>query len=327
MSQDNMHIDEMFSDDDSTVPTNNARPATNRPVYFQTRTSHKLALKAMRWGFEPFWANDRGQSKTTGRALINTRTDSLSSKMWNSAFRTRRCLVPVEGYYEWRYEGGKKVAYYVRPADGSLLYLAGLYSSTHTSQGESYTFSILTTEAPPSLKYLHERMPLVIEPGIQATKWLDPTVVLDFPQTRLVNSDEWVRTAIKCTPYEYFLDGPREGELLTAEPKNSLANFFGKRTADGELKSEAGAQAKTEAKTVIKAEDDAERDEGKSKGVKADELEPKIVVKDEPGTPVKLEEPRTPKRVRTAPSVKSPVTKTPEKQSSITSFFQTPPKK
>jgi putative SOS response-associated peptidase YedK len=135
------------------------------------------SLRVMRWGFVPHWAKD----KSIGNRMINARADTAATK---PAFRTsmakRRCLVPADGWYEWRREGKAKQPFFMTSTDGSSLAFAGLWSTWRDKEADPdadplVSFTILTTDAIGQLADIHERMPLVL-PRAAWDKWLDPDV-------------------------------------------------------------------------------------------------------------------------------------------------------
>lgn len=139
-------------------------------------------LRVMRWGLVPSWA----KSPDTAVKMINARADTVHEKpAYRQAFASRRCLLPVDGYYEWqtiKAEKGKprKQPYFVTRVDGSPLALAGLYEfwrdrSLPGDHPDAWrvTCTIVTTEAEPLLAPIHERMPLFLDPG-SFDDWLDP---------------------------------------------------------------------------------------------------------------------------------------------------------
>ena len=146
-------------------------------------------LRAVRWGLVPSWAKD----PSIGNRMINARLETAGEKpAFRKAFRKRRCLLPADGYYEWyapeptstKEAGGKarKQPYFIRPADGSVLAMAGLFEiwrdptlpPDHPDPFR-WTCTVLTTSAPDDLGRIHERMPLMVTPG-RRDAWLDPTV-------------------------------------------------------------------------------------------------------------------------------------------------------
>jgi putative SOS response-associated peptidase YedK len=123
-----------------------------------------------RWGLVPSWAKD----PAIGNRMINARSETISEKpSYRNAFRKRRCLVPVDGFYEWKKDGSLKVPFFIHERSGKPFSLAGLWETWSGSEGNPLlTFTILTTEANERLKELHDRMPVIIPPGSRRL-WLD----------------------------------------------------------------------------------------------------------------------------------------------------------
>ena len=129
-------------------------------------------LVALRWGLVPSWAKER----SIGQRLVNARAETLAEKpAFRAAFRRRRCLIPADGYYEWRLVTGGKQPYYVQAAAGALLALAGLWERwVDPATGEALeTCVILTREAVGVVAEIHGRMPVIVPPESYAN-WLDP---------------------------------------------------------------------------------------------------------------------------------------------------------
>ncbi|MFL6144468.1 MAG: SOS response-associated peptidase [Labedaea sp.] len=132
------------------------------------------SLRVMRWGLVPHWAKD----KSIGAKMINARADSAASKpAFKSSLAKRRCLVPADGWYEWRREGGVKQPFYLTSPDGASLAFAGLWATWRDkAEPESdplVSYTILTTDAVGQLTDIHDRMPLLL-PRESWAAWLDP---------------------------------------------------------------------------------------------------------------------------------------------------------
>ncbi len=126
----------------------------------------------LRWGLVPPWADD----PAIGNRLINGRAETAATKpAFRSAFRQRRCLIPADGFYEWQRIGGKKQPYYFRRRDGRPFAFAGLWEHWQGPQGPLESCTLLTTEANDLVRPVHERMPVILEPGAYE-RWLDPAV-------------------------------------------------------------------------------------------------------------------------------------------------------
>ena len=133
-----------------------------------------FAIVWLRWGLVPSWARDT----RTGSRLINARAESVHYKpSFRAAFRLRRCLLPVDGWFEWQQRGRLKQPYYLALADGSPLSLAALWERWDRSGAPIETFTIITTAASPGLEDIHHRQPAIIDP-CRFTEWLDPQTPL-----------------------------------------------------------------------------------------------------------------------------------------------------
>ena len=115
-------------------------------------------LRAMRWGFIPAWY----KAPNDGPLIINARSDTVATKpAFREAVRTRRCIVPASGFYEWSTgNAGEKLPWHFRRADGQPMALAGLWQHW----GDMDTVAILSTEAGPGMADLHHREAVILEP-------------------------------------------------------------------------------------------------------------------------------------------------------------------
>lgn len=152
-------------------PRYNIAPSQNIAAVRIAPQDQARELVALRWGLVPPWAKDL----KTGYTMINARVETVSTKpAFRSAFKYRRCLIPADGYYEWQALGSRKQPYHIHRQDGDLFAFAGLWEhwQEETEQVvESCT--ILVTAANDSLRPLHDRMPVILEPE-DYDRWLDP---------------------------------------------------------------------------------------------------------------------------------------------------------
>ncbi|HEX9790529.1 MAG TPA: SOS response-associated peptidase [Kiloniellales bacterium] len=126
----------------------------------------------LRWGLIPAWAKDAA----IGDRLINARAESIADKpAFRAAFRSRRCLIPADGFYEWRGEGARKQPYRITVADSPIFGFAGIWERWRDPRSREVfeTCAILTTEAVPALRPIHHRMPVIIDPA-DFPAWLAP---------------------------------------------------------------------------------------------------------------------------------------------------------
>ena len=224
-----------FEVDDDTVSgseqvvtlSTNIAPTTTPPVVLERFRKDEedapptRSLRALRWGLVPSWSKDA----TGGARMVNARVESLLAKpAFAKAAAARRCLVPVDAWYEWQTsesaKGGDgkplKQPFAVANADGSVLSLAGIYEfwKDDTKAADDPTrwlvsFAIVTTAAEAGLDRLHERMPLVVPRDLRDA-WLDPS--LDDP--------EEVQALLDAVPRDLFLGGTLDAHPVSRRVGN-----------------------------------------------------------------------------------------------------------
>jgi putative SOS response-associated peptidase YedK len=156
-------------------PRYNIAPTDEVPVIRQRREpAGERSLQLLRWGLVAPWEKDL----SGGARCINARSETLLEKpTFKKPFQRRRCLVPADGFYEWRKEGKLRVPHLIQRADGGLFAFAGLWDRWWPAKDdrERYvdTFTIVTTAANARLQPLHDRMPVILDPADYAS-WLDP---------------------------------------------------------------------------------------------------------------------------------------------------------
>lgn len=161
------------------APTKPVRAIVNRPLRDEdgAPAAHPTRqLRVMSWGLVPSWAKER----SIGSRMINARVEGLATKpAFRGAYARRRCLVPADGWYEWRVvdgpDGPRKQPTYLTPADGGLLAFAGLFEFWGPPGATLTTCAVLTAPATGQLAEVHDRMPLLLPRG-SWDRWLDPAV-------------------------------------------------------------------------------------------------------------------------------------------------------
>lgn len=138
-------------------------------------------LQVARWGLVPSWAKD----PAIGARLVNARVETAAAKpAFRQAFASRRALLPADGYFEWYGEvRGRKQPFFIRPSDGGVLAMAGLYELWRDPSVPAdadtdpwlWSVTVLTTSATDDLGHIHDRMPLLVDRASYA-QWLDPAV-------------------------------------------------------------------------------------------------------------------------------------------------------
>ena len=151
------------------APRYNLAPLQFVPVIRQRPSGERVA-HLLRWGLIPSWAKDASMATK----LINARGETLGEKpSFRSAFKSRRCIIPASGFYEWQSVPGGKQPFFIQPAQAAVFGFAGLWERWSQADGTPLdTFSVVTTAANETMKPVHERMPVILQPDEFAT-WLD----------------------------------------------------------------------------------------------------------------------------------------------------------
>lgn len=179
--------------------------APSQPVAVIVNAGEKR-LDFYLWGLIPSWAKDPAM----GSRLINARAETLAEKpAFRAAFRRRRCLIPADGFYEWKAEAGNKgkIPMYVHLRERRPFALAGLWEIWTSPDGsEVRTCAIITTRPNALMQSIHDRMPVILPPAAYE-QWLDPgeqrperlapllipypaEEMVAYPVSRLVNSPQ-----------------------------------------------------------------------------------------------------------------------------------------
>ncbi|MBM3569469.1 MAG: SOS response-associated peptidase [Alphaproteobacteria bacterium] len=132
-------------------------------------------LDLLRWGLVPSWAKAIGTTP-----LINARADTIAEKpSFRGAFRKRRCLMPADGFYEWRETPLPKQPFRISLPDRPCFAIAGLWERWE-SQGQTIeSCALITADANPAIAHVHHRMPVILEPA-QWNAWLDPATGVEI---------------------------------------------------------------------------------------------------------------------------------------------------
>lgn len=177
------------------APTNKVLTVVSRRDRERKGDEPQRRIRRMRWGLVPHWTKPQAPGvPAKGKPLFNARADkAATTPSFRDALRYKRCLVPMDGWYEWLTEpgsGGKavKTPFFMTPKDGSRIYMAGLWSvwrdahavnAVHSGRSAGsvpaplLSCTILTTDAVGDLARIHDRMPLIMPRG-SWDSWLDP---------------------------------------------------------------------------------------------------------------------------------------------------------
>jgi putative SOS response-associated peptidase YedK len=152
-------------------PRFNVAPTQPAPVVIAN--DGKRMIELMRWGLLPHWAGKAGAKPPL---MINARVETIQEKaVYRDALARKRCLVPADGFFEWKRDGKLKLPMYIHPEPRHTIAFAGLWARMRTDAGLLYSFTIITGPPNTLVAPIHDRMPVVLDPGAYAA-WLDPSV-------------------------------------------------------------------------------------------------------------------------------------------------------
>jgi putative SOS response-associated peptidase YedK len=143
-------------------PNYNVAPTQMIPAVI--RRDGRNVLREFKWGLVPFWADD----PSIGNRMINARSETVGSKpSFRAAFKKRRCLIPADGFYEWKGKKAPKQPMYITTPEDEPFGFAGLWEvwdNKGKAEEPLYTCTILTTDASDAIRDIHHRMPVILKP-------------------------------------------------------------------------------------------------------------------------------------------------------------------
>ncbi len=233
----------------------------------------------MKWGLIPFWTK-RNPDYASMLKTINCRDDSLAMPggMWASMKARKRCIVIAQGFYEWLRPGGpgtkEKVPHYVKRKDGKLMCFAGLWDCVQYDDDDSgyknYTYTIITTDSNKQLKFLHDRMPVILDPGSKAlSTWLDPGRYEWTAELQSLLKPYTGELEVYPVTQEVGKVGNNSPNFIipvaSKENKNNIANFFAKG-AKKNAEKKSGLDTTAKGKSGTSATDQASIEPGDDVG-------------------------------------------------------------
>jgi putative SOS response-associated peptidase YedK len=187
-------------------PRFNVAPTQDAPVV--TLRDGVRTIEMMRWGLVPFWA---GRPGAKAPLMINARVESIEHKpMFRDALARRRCLVPADGFFEWKRAGKAKTPMYIHPEPRRVFAFAGLWARARTETGDVVSFAIVTGPPNELVAPIHDRMPIVLDRSAWSA-WLDPTLPAEGAHALLgVPADAgWYADAVSTHVNHADHDDPR----------------------------------------------------------------------------------------------------------------------
>ena len=197
-------------------PRHNIAP-TQTVATIRSDEGGRRSAHMCRWGLVPAWARQTWR----GRPLINARSETAErSPAFRTAFARRRCLLPADAFYEWKALPGarRKQPFLIRMADGNPFGLAALWEPATGGPGAVETCTILTTEPNDLVRGIHDRMPVILEPGSYGL-WLDPAAHASAQLRALLGPYPGERMV--AYPVSTRVNNPRNDEPACAERLDS----------------------------------------------------------------------------------------------------------
>jgi putative SOS response-associated peptidase YedK len=220
-------FDAVDETDDTLVPDYNVAPTDPVPLVRESASQGQRVLQSARWGLLPHWAKDA----KAGAKMINARAETVATaRAFAQSFALRRCLIPADGWYEWRKgEGGRKQPYFMTPSDGSVLAFAGIWSPWRPPGATEsvLTCSVITTAAAGELTLIHDRMPYAL-PLRRWAQWLTGPADAELLLPPLTDRDveHLELRPVGAAVGDVRNDGPQLTARVTAAPLSSAETLF-----------------------------------------------------------------------------------------------------
>ncbi len=196
-------------------PRYNIAPSQPIVCVLRLATGRLRQIARLRWGLVPSWADDLA----IGHRMINARGETIDRKpSFRNAFASRRCLIPADGYFEWKQAADGKQPYLIERSDGGVFAMAGLWEANSKIAADGSvirTCTVITTDANRATREVHDRMPVILDPD-DHDLWLDPAVHDQEPLKSLLRPapDELLR----LTPVSRHVNSPRNDDAQCVEP-------------------------------------------------------------------------------------------------------------
>ena len=217
-----------LSDPPAWVPRYNIAPSQPVPAVLIPPDQPQAQFRLLQWGLIPSWA----KAPRVGAEMINARAETAPTKpAFRAAFRRRRCLVLADGFYEWQRQARRKQPFYVRLHDGQPFAFAGLWEHWEGPEGAAIdSCALLTTEPNALMRPLHDRMPVILDPGAYAL-WLDPAI--QDPDTVEPLLRPYSSEAMTAYPVSSRVNNPLHDTPECIEPLRGVAELEPKRQHRG----------------------------------------------------------------------------------------------
>ena len=192
------------------TPSYNVAPSQEILTIIRRKKNQLLKLY---WGLVPFWAKDIKKSAKPINARVETASEKPSFK---AAFKYRRCLIPADGFYEWKKTGTGKQPWFFTLPDKAPFAFAGLWDAwTGADDSVFHSCAILTTAASGAIRDIHHRMPIILDPAAY-TEWLNPENQ-DTSRLKDLLKEQTVKT-FTSYPVSTYVNSPRNNDPKCIKP-------------------------------------------------------------------------------------------------------------
>lgn len=212
--------------EDAFRPRYNISPGQGISAVIDDRDKDRRVPEILHWGLVPSWADD----PAIARNLSNARLETVDAKpSFRDALRYRRCLIPADGFYEWKSTaGGGKAPHYFEVEDGALFGFAAIWEHwAHPDGSEILSCALLTTRPNALMAPIHDRMPVILPPELEAA-WLDPRII--NPAPLLPHLQPYPAEKMRARPVSPKVNNARldDPSLLSDPPPPQEIDFFDK---------------------------------------------------------------------------------------------------
>lgn len=201
------------------LPNYNVAPTHMHPLIINDDPSH---INVYRWGLVPFWAKD----EKLGYKMINARIETLLEKSaFKNLVKNKRCIIPMDGFYEWKTEGKEKQPYRIFTKDQEIFALAGLWDTWKKPDGVLlHSYTIITLEANEFMKDIHDRMPAILNKDNERA-WLDEQLP---PEELIKILSQYDSSQMDAYPVDKKVGNVKEKgpELIKAQPIVQQTSLF-----------------------------------------------------------------------------------------------------
>jgi putative SOS response-associated peptidase YedK len=179
--------------------------AFSLPIIPAVCSGEPSIIKLLQWGLIPSRTKNLEQANIIRNKTFNARSESIDTKpSFSSSFRSKRCIIPVKGYFEWQHVGNRKIPWYISHTENEILSIAGIYDDwIDDNTGEKFsTFSIVTTEANDLMANIHnsgKRMPVILDKSSE-TRWINISISQADAQSLLLPCPSEILKAHTISP-------------------------------------------------------------------------------------------------------------------------------